>query len=66
MARVYVKPQLSFKVKVDNSKVPFKPNIPEKPNLLKPLSLALEKGPGGVMRFVTFYIYIFQIFLHIS
>ncbi|XP_065221172.1 exosome complex component 10 homolog isoform X2 [Planococcus citri] len=57
MARVHVKPQLSFKVRVDNSKDPFKPNILEKPNSLKPLDLALEKGPGGALRYSHPYLY---------
>lgn len=53
MPRVLVKPQANFKCKIDNSKLPFKPLLKEKPNALKPLDLKLEKGPDGVERLVS-------------
>ncbi|KAI1296934.1 Exosome component 10 [Halotydeus destructor] len=46
-AKITQRPQLRFKVKVDNSSSPFIPNIKTKPNSRKPLSLLPEVDDGG-------------------
>lgn len=52
MPRVAVKPQIHFKDKVDNSKLPFKPHLMEKPHAIRPLQLRLERGLDGTERLV--------------
>ncbi|XP_054712256.1 exosome component 10-like [Uloborus diversus] len=42
-AKNVVRPQLTFKDKVDNSNSPFVPIIKEKPNSIKPLAIIIEK-----------------------
>lgn len=47
-ARNIVRPQISFKVPIDNSNsAPFEPRIKEKPNSLKPLAILPEYGDDG-------------------
>ncbi|XP_064459624.1 exosome complex component 10-like isoform X2 [Ornithodoros turicata] len=42
-AKNVLRPQLTFKTKVDNSNTPFVPIIADKPNSIKPLAILLEK-----------------------
>lgn len=47
-ARNILRPQISFKVAIDNSNAtPFEPRLKEKPNSLKPLAILPEYGDGG-------------------
>lgn len=43
------RPQMKFKVKVDNRPVPFKPFLTSKPNSKVPLDLCLETNEDGTM-----------------
>lgn len=43
------RPQIKFKIKVDNRPVPFKPLLNYKPNSKIPLDLCLETSENGVM-----------------
>lgn len=43
------RPQIKFKVKVDNRPVPFKPLLKSKPNSKTPLDLCLETNEEGIM-----------------
>lgn len=47
-ARNILRPQISFKVPIDNSNsTPFEPRLKEKPNSLKPLAILPEYGDDG-------------------
>lgn len=47
-ARNILRPQISFKVPIDNSNsTPFEPRLKEKPNSLKPLAILPEYGEDG-------------------
>lgn len=43
------RPQIKFKIKVDNRPVPFKPLLTCKPNSITPLNLCLETDEDGIM-----------------
>lgn len=43
------RPQIKFKIKVDNRPVPFKPLLTCKPNSKIPLDLCLETNENGIM-----------------
>jgi len=43
------RPQIKFKIKVDNRPVPFKPLLTSKPNSKIPLDLCLETNEDGIM-----------------
>lgn len=43
------RPQIKFKIKVDNRPVPFKPLLTSKPNSITPLNLCLETDEDGIM-----------------
>jgi len=43
------RPQIKFKIKVDNRPVPFKPLLHSKPNSKIPLDLCLETNEDGTM-----------------
>ncbi|XP_025192206.1 exosome component 10 isoform X1 [Melanaphis sacchari] len=43
------RPQIKFKIKVDNRPVPFKPLLTSKPNSKVPLDLCLETNDDGIM-----------------
>lgn len=43
------RPQIKFKIKVDNRPVPFKPLLTSKPNSKTPLDLCLETNEDGIM-----------------
>lgn len=43
------RPQIKFKIKVDNRPVPFKPLLNSKPNSKIPLDLCLETNDDGIM-----------------
>jgi len=43
------RPQIKFKIKVDNRPVPFKPLLTTKPNSKVPLDLCLETNEDGIM-----------------
>lgn len=43
------RPQIKFKIKVDNRPVPFKPLLKCKPNSKIPLDLCLETNEDGIM-----------------
>ncbi|XP_050437071.1 exosome component 10 [Adelges cooleyi] len=47
--RIVERPQIKFKVKVDNRPVPFKPLLQSKPNSKTPLNLCLETNVEGIM-----------------
>lgn len=44
------RPQIKFKIKVDNRPVPFKPLLKSKPNSKNPLDLCLETNEEGIMQ----------------
>lgn len=46
------RPQIKFKIKVDNRPVPFKPLLNCKPNCKIPLDLCLETNEDGTMLYV--------------
>lgn len=47
-ARNIVRPQINFKVPVDNSNInPFEPQLKYKPNSIKPLAILAEYGEDG-------------------
>lgn len=46
-AKNILRPQLNFKVPVDNSNTPFEPRITDKPNSLKPLAVLPEYDEQG-------------------
>jgi len=48
-ARNIERPQIKFKIKVDNRPVPFKPLLTSKPNSKIPLDLCLETNEDGIM-----------------
>jgi len=45
------RPQLSFKIKVDNTPTPFVPVLTDKPHALRPLAVLLERDDEGNERF---------------